>query len=150
MVGQHRTTAVVLLPESDLWHELRGDQWGEALNNLGDVACLESVWHVDAQGNVTLLSEFGGYEVFYAPDPNDARDMAGSQEDIPAIAWFDDPADPSIGTLKVQKLGLLPGTTFGSAYAINIRGDVVGECGEPLADGSYYPHAFLWTEADGK
>jgi probable HAF family extracellular repeat protein len=151
ILGEHWSTAFVLLPESDVWHELPGDQWAEALNNLGDVACLESVWHVDAVGTVTLLSEFGGYEVFYARDINDLRVMAGSQEDIPAIAWFD-PIPNADGTLKVQaqKLGLLPGTTFGRAYAINLWGDVVGECGEPIGDGSsYYPHAFLWTAAAG-
>ena len=50
----------------------------------------------------------------------------------------------------MRKLGLLPGTTFGRAYAINIWGDVVGECGELIGDGSfYYPHPFLWTKARG-
>ena len=107
------------------------------MNNLGDVVGYDEKWHVDSLGNVTGPVNLG---TFIARDINDHGVMAGTKDNLPAIAWFD-----ASGALQVQMLGGLPGSSFGSAYAINNLGAVVGES---HASGGV-PHAFSWTQTAG-
>jgi probable HAF family extracellular repeat protein len=114
---------------------------GFAVNNRGDVIGYTEAWHVDALGNVTGPVDLG---TFIARDINDGGVMAGAQNGLPAIAWFDASA-----ALQVQMLGVLPGNGLGSAYAINNLGAVVGESREYLGNYLWRSHAFLWTPANG-
>jgi probable HAF family extracellular repeat protein len=117
-----------------------------AVNNLGHVVSQQQQagypelgkgarWTVAADGSVSGPIDLGNFRPL---DINDLDEMAGLQDSMAAIAWFE------AGALRVTKLpGLSPGN-LGVATAINNLGEVVGYSTDLLIDtGTYRP--FLWT-----
>lgn len=121
-----------------------------AVNNLGHVVSQQqqsgypelgkgAKWTVAADGVVNGPIDLGNFRPL---DINDLDEMAGLQDSMPAIAWFE------AGALQVTKLpGLSPGN-LGVATAINNWGEVVGYSTDLLIDtGTYRP--FSWTPSLG-
>jgi len=93
------------------------------------------LWHVAADGTITGPVDLG---TFLPDDINDSGEIAGQQNDLPAIASFD-----ATGTLQVESLGVLRGSIEGQANAINSIGHAAG-CS---LDAVPYPHAIEWWPA---
>ena len=134
---------VVELPGSDGF-------FPASVNNLGHVVSQQqqggypelgkgAMWIIAADGTISGPIDLGNFRPL---DINDWDEMAGLQDSVAAVAWFD------AGALQVSKLpGLSPGN-LGVATAINNWGDVVGYSTDLRIDtGTYRP--FLWTADQG-
>lgn len=121
-----------------------------AVNNLGHVVAQHRIsgppdigtgamWAIAPDGRVSGPFDL---DTFRPLDINDSDEMAGLQDSVAAIGWFE------AGILHVSKLpGLFPGN-IGVATAINDSGAVVGYSSSMLLDsGTLSP--FLWTADEG-
>jgi probable HAF family extracellular repeat protein len=134
---------VVELPES-------AGFFPASVNNLGHVVSQEqlsgypelgrgAMWIIAADGTISDPIDLGNFRPL---DINDWDEMAGLQDSVAAVAWFES------GAMQVTKLpGLSPGN-LGVATAINYWGEVVGYSTDLRIDtGTYRP--FLWTADRG-